>query len=492
MLVAGLRRRSKLESPFEGRKQLKLQQRILELCPFSHQCVYFLSYIPLSYPGQRHCTTEGRTPRPKDVRNGSSLRRIERSDAAVQRPRPSTTVPSKDSKPRLPYLAINSDGRGFQRHSEGRNGRAKKSFEGLSPMRKVPAKSNSSTHHNTLDLLKNWRLGVFNYERLQFEPNVEQQSTLEENRLADLDVFKDRKQFWEEQYLSRRRQHGPNGVRAVWNAFKKLPMDKSPNIYSTQQLWQGFVELALKEREVLRELVRYVKDFHEKRGVKPNGNPSLYCLLIGHALRHQAEDAYPLHGDLIFLQPNQGQLCDFVESLGDNEPGLSRFMEFCMELPSFKDMYGSMIPRLCEREMHNVALRWHYFLIERGNVPTTVEVSQPFLDYLSASGKKDEAAQMEKEITSEKVGASGYTLAFDACPGVRDLVRELDEKAGICGKAPIKISDEFCARLFATKFFSVFTIINGLQMLRVRTLGPLALREMLSERYTTRLVISKQ
>ena len=353
-------------------------------------------------------------------------------------------------------------------------------------MRKGLAKSSSSTCHDTLKLLKNWRLGTLSFEKVQSGPDVEPQPSSERNRSVDLDVFKDRKEFWEDQYLFRRR-YGTKGTRAIWKAFRKLPIDSSPNIYRTEELWQGFVELALEDWEVLEDLVRYVKDFHERHGVKPDGNPNLYSMLIGHALGHRTDDVRRLHDLLKFLQPNQTQLCDFVASLGDEEPALSRYMEFCAELPSFKEMYGFIIPRLCKKGMHNVAVRWHHFLVGKGDLPANVEVSRSLLDYLSTSGRSDEAVEMEKAITVqetedstvEQAGDSIDNTVPDSHVNLPNLVRGLDQKVGIQSKNAAKISDEFCARVFATKFFSVSTIINGLRMLGLRELGPLALREML-------------
>ena len=54
------------------------------------------------------------------------------------------------------------------------------------------------------------------------------------------------------------------------------------------------------------------------------------------------------------------------------------------------------------------------------------------------------------------------------------MSRQLGEVHGV---APKQLSDSFCARLFATRLFVVKTVINGLQMMGVDSIGPLSLRE---------------
>ncbi|KAL8934074.1 MAG: hypothetical protein Q9211_005425 [Gyalolechia sp. 1 TL-2023] len=143
-------------------------------------------------------------------------------------------------------------------------------------------------------------------------------------------------------------------------------------------------------------------------------------------------------------------------------------------------LYGLAIPQLCRHGLYATAAAWHEKLIRRGDYPSDARQAEPVLRYLAVNGETNRLMEYTRLMVEAGVSFAGYRDKDVRLPSFisRDIVRpplgpveEIPEK---------KLSDGFCARLFATKVFSLDTVISSLVFLRAHEIGPQALREMAS------------
>jgi hypothetical protein len=154
-------------------------------------------------------------------------------------------------------------------------------------------------------------------------------------------------------------------------------------------------------------------------------------------------------------------------------------------------IYDQIVPELCKLKEWKLALDWHFFLYSHRDFPQ----GSSFLQQAFRA-----RPTLEEALAEFLSGKAGVHFQADALQGVQsNLLKaepevfnpatlsdiEDDEFKVAVDKMDAKprhapLSDEFCARLFATKGLSIPSIINYFQMFDHGKLGPLALRELMA------------
>ena len=314
-----------------------------------------------------------------------------------------------------------------------------------------------------------WRERLNTFENLEYESDVDAPPS-QGKRLVDIDRYRADPDLWIELLRFRRRIRGLEGILPLWNRLKNNRL-----VLSNSVLRCGVLELGFQRPEVLKQVFRYAEDTYEKTGFRCF---QLYFKIVGHFLRTEPWNAYQWHSRLKknFAPSDEEFKMMFGTMNGNNKQALVAYQKFykCFRFPQ---MYGIIIPSLCSQKLHKAALAWHKILIADGDFPYAYSSAEPLLHELALQRREELLLRCTKELVDGGVSfakSTDGTLKANIFISREKMNRIHGEFYGI---APKTISDEFCARLFATKFFSVDTVIKGLQILGMDTIGPMAMRE---------------
>ena len=344
-------------------------------------------------------------------------------------------------------------------------------------------KSNATKTPYQLYNAHNWRQRIVTFEQLDFESDLDSSDPLcKGRRLVDNHSFRGNRGLWQELFFFRLRIYGHTGAKVIWKRFWESPEMKTREIYHRKKLWIAFLELGLKDPEVFEQLIGYVAEIHTALGLVPPEPPNFYCTVMGHILKEDHEAATRIHKRLEFLHPSRDELISLAISLGDFEPGTRALQLLTKDVTSFGNVYSCVVPALCERGYYKAARLWHHFLVERKDLPLSQAVVMPLVEHLRAEHGEDEA----QKIIDEMVKAE---ITIMQAPSRATNEAQLEQRQSrsprlmefVEPRYPTvkRFSDQFCAKLFATKFFGIKSIINGLHIAQVEAIGPLSVREIL-------------
>ena len=320
---------------------------------------------------------------------------------------------------------------------------------------------------------ESWRDRLATFEQYQYESNLEAPA-FRGPRLVDYPLHTKNWDLWLELIIFRKRHHGAEGTMAIYKEIFRRDL-RLPTLGNTaNQLWDLLIRAGFYDSGFLEEIVAYATCLKRSTG---RSWPGMYYGVVSSALKKEADSAYSWHLKL---------RNDFPPAIGDYKRmfklsldwgSSAHFRNMYRDTPLI-GMYRTVIWHLCKsREMYDEALEWHDLLYDARDFPTRPTDTKPLLDHLAYIGDGDRLEKVVGMLTEAKVGISNAVESFvrkDA-PISREIMnRQLGK---VHGFGPKHLSDSFCARLFATRLFSVDTIISGLQMMAVEEIGPLSLRE---------------
>lgn len=285
--------------------------------------------------------------------------------------------------------------------------------------------------------------------------------------------------LWLELIRFRRRHHGTKGTQTLFREIFQRNMSMPTRGAVGKELWDTSIMVAYEDSRFLREVVAYAIKLKRTTG---EAWPRLYYSIVVCGLKMDPTLAYNLH---VRLKE------DFPPSLVDYQKlfhrstaidNLNAFERVYRDLPIL-GMYGTIVPELCRLLNNRDAIKWHTLLFSRQDVPSDFKEIKPLLGYLAHIGDDRRIEQIVKDLKEAHGEITSIPLATEKFVRERPTIsreifnRQLGEVHGV---APKHLSDTFCARLFATRLFSVETIISGLQMMGVQRIGPLSMREIVS------------
>jgi len=301
----------------------------------------------------------------------------------------------------------------------------------------------------------------------------------------------------------RERIDGLHGVVDVWTGMRNRGVDLPVDGHLADTFWTILVHAAVKSKmreshkKLLEELVEHA-EYLRASGV--GHYCRLHTVLIGRFLR-TAPYERKREGKL----PNEGQhykwhkrirdagFCDahyladltmdVVKSL-DTNTAFARWRRMYHESED-RNLYDSCMPTVLSHAANNANLiaSWHKLFVSSGDMPGPGLSSTRAVQYLSNTlgpgGEKQ--ISTPREIDLERLGK--ITKAdWDAAEQSTSPMLSRASMNGLVGDVhgikPKAISDQFCARMFATTTFSLETVIRGLALLGTEALGPIALREL--------------
>jgi hypothetical protein len=301
----------------------------------------------------------------------------------------------------------------------------------------------------------------------------------------------------------RERIDGLHGVVDVWTGMRDRGIDLPVDGNLADTFWTTLVHAAVRRKireshkKLLEEVIRHAEHLrasgfgHYRR---------LHTVLVGRFLRFPPY--IPKRGDHL---PNQEheykwhkRLCDAgfcdARSLADltmdvvksSSPNtaFARWRRMYHESES-RDLYDSCMPTVLSHAAGNAHLiaSWHMLFVSSGDMPGPELSSTRAVQYLSNTLQPggdgevpvNNVVDLEelKKITKADWDATVHsTSPWLSRASMNGLVGDVH------GIKPKAISDQFCARMFATNTFSLETIIRGLSLLGTEAIGPMALREL--------------
>ncbi|KAL8745529.1 MAG: hypothetical protein Q9190_002350 [Brigantiaea leucoxantha] len=282
-------------------------------------------------------------------------------------------------------------------------------------------------------------------------------------------------QLWLELLRFRKRIHGTGGLKVLWDGFvhKGLRIPTCGRI--ADELWELFLSLGFEDQDILKEIIRYAKKLKYTTGSQW---PRLYATILAHHLRFKPARVWTCHHRLQkhFL-PSQRQFQSLFTKSLSSEQARQVYLDLHKGLSPGYRIYDVAIPEFCRQNMYSIALQWHRALVSRNDLPSSAKVSQPLLRHLTLVGRSHQALQIAQDLAN--AGVPSIRSSDQQSRQTPILSREMVSKqlAEIQGVRGMKFDDAFCARLFATKAFSIGMVMNGLRMLGVEEIGPASLRE---------------
>ncbi len=280
--------------------------------------------------------------------------------------------------------------------------------------------------------------------------------------------------------LLERQQYRPGavGVKKIWHFMKDTGGKLEDFFYGpiADQIWSVLISTGLKDQDFLRRLC-----VHEKRlGAQ---RPTMYLDVVGSLLRigepvmasalsQQLQASHPVTGEEVFQLFLQA--CEM-----DSEEALDHFRVIMNTLPEIRS-YSRVVPHLCSQDRFLEAWKMHTYLLSRGDLPPDFESIRPLIESIAQTGLGfDDFLQGLKRANISFEGQARRLHEHLKSLGqgfVTDNMNVVTSKT--LGFRPTKLSDEFVARAFATTAFSFDFVFNGLLLLGLSEIGPLALRQL--------------
>jgi hypothetical protein len=305
----------------------------------------------------------------------------------------------------------------------------------------------------------------------------------------------------------RQRTDGFAGVVDVWEGMRKrginLPVDGS----HADTLWTTFLYAAIApdqndlRNRLLKELWTHAKD------LKASGHGhyrSFHNIIVGRFLRlvpggarkrsrsKTPDREHKLHQSACELGFCEAQALPFLvmDVLKSTKPRLSfaRWQKLYLHDKQYYNndrhgMYDLCMPLVLLHATDDAALviSWHNFFVSHNDMPSPELANNRSVRYLLGSDSTLETDALASHIQLKELTAILAEDRGDAQPSTSPILSRAS-MSGLLGEVhgikPKAISDKFCARMFATRAFSLETSIRGLALLGTESLGPIALREL--------------
>lgn len=300
---------------------------------------------------------------------------------------------------------------------------------------------------------------------------------------------------WSLELERKYRTEGAHGVRQQWEVLKRQGLQLPTRGPLASLVWSTLLEAGSFKWP---ELYDHHIHIRESKGTTYD---RFYSLLVGKCLlmttewkdsgrkafwwhsRFESHEAVPAHG-----------LRGIVREATSSRSSLRAFEDIYTCSKKGHCVYDVLMPALLKKQgWHLEAVRWHDILLKHRDRPSDIW-STPKMQHLERLRRSIGISDSRRALLTTAIPNSinryfEQPPATDASSG-----RYSEERKSVLpftradlsifmGKTlantkPRQLSDEFCARVFATTAFSLDAIIKGLAFLGTSRIGPLALREM--------------
>jgi hypothetical protein len=274
-----------------------------------------------------------------------------------------------------------------------------------------------------------------------------------------------------------------------WEAVKRGDFQVPVIGAYAQRFWEEFVNLGLQDSKVLKEVWRYADQRLEETQERWS---KLYVKIIQHLLLNgRGQEAIDWHNRLLERHaPGPNGFAEMVRQVIFKRGDMEALKEI-YKGNNHRNVYGKIVPFLCEQEDFKSALQWHFILLDKGDLPASSKKAEPLVHFLAIYNRR-KAVQVTKSLVD-----AGVPFASRISSTLNDNTKISREMMNLIhGKTfhiPVKAyNDNLGARWLATQWVSLDVALNAIHALGVQEIGPLslqaiALRERDAERITQRI-----
>ncbi|KAF1988872.1 hypothetical protein K402DRAFT_373241 [Aulographum hederae CBS 113979] len=311
-------------------------------------------------------------------------------------------------------------------------------------------------------------------EELLYQSDVEEIDP-KHPRLVDREPHTSDMSLWDRLIHFREESMGKTELEGLFRGLRargvELPCDNS--------LWQTF----LQRPALFQELFDHAVDLCKRTGWL---YPRLYESIIGYCVRKDPQATISWHRRYIAKLPAPADHAFSQVAKNAAHGGISSLVAFkhvYLESKGPLRVYDDLIPALLELRQYRQAQYFHEFLIRHEDRPspnTRVKFETGLLDLWNGlpTGAPKMSLQPAPEFDLDDSSRQKERIPATGSPNDLFTRGTVD---GVFGKAnniaPSGVSDPFCARLVATRAFSLETIVGGIAMLGVETIGPLTFQQ---------------
>ncbi|EKD18849.1 uncharacterized protein L3040_004098 [Drepanopeziza brunnea f. sp. 'multigermtubi'] len=335
-----------------------------------------------------------------------------------------------------------------------------------------------------------WEETKWTHEQLDFESSLDQWPLPEgsKGRLLDSATFSHDFDLWALFLGYRKRIYGTEGVRLFWNQIRERGILIPTAGPLADQVWSTFVDLGIEDPSVLPQIIDYADLVLQHDGRRWS---KLYSRIIQQLLTSDhAKLAHKWHKRLIQNHPpgprGFAEMCRHIVFKSGDLVALRIIHRQC----PYRNTYGKIIPALCEKEDFTTATKWHDYLVDLGDLPSSAKMAYPLIQhydkYKPLRARRLVSSLVNAGVPSADTLAKGYE-------GYQGISREMMNLIhGETHNIPVKqYNDKLGARWFATEWISLDVAINGVTALGVQSIGPLSLQAMVLREPDLKLIYSR-
>lgn len=318
-----------------------------------------------------------------------------------------------------------------------------------------------------------WRYRLLTLEQYQYESSVHKPAN-RGPRLVDQIHYAQNFDLWLELIRFRHRHHGVKGLQSLFKEIQNRDLRIPVHGNVADELWDLFLRLGWETGTMWSNVIPYARKL---RAATKRSWSKLYFRVLSYCLRDTPQKAVQWHAKLYNdFPPSLEQMKQIFDQAATTDAALAAFKRMYTDRP-IPNMYATVIHRLCNLGKHEEAVRWHHLLTRMNDKPLNSAVAEPLSNYLTVYCNDTRLVETTEEMMGAKASVADPIVHSFRNGQFSSL--KMNREHGRTRSAPMKrFGDGFCARLFATKVFSIDTIINGLRILGIDSIGPCSLREL--------------
>lgn len=318
-----------------------------------------------------------------------------------------------------------------------------------------------------------WEETMWTHEQLEFETDLDQCRLPDgKQRLLDSAEYSQDFDLWALFLGYRKRIHGSQGVRSFWNRIHERGILIPTSGHLADVFWAIFIDLGVEDTRVLSQVLDHADMILQKEGRRWK---KLYLRVIQQLLTSDHASLTPeWHARLLI----------------NHSPGAKTFSEMCRQVvfksgnlgvlrqiykqSPYRNVYGKIVPTLCDQENFVDAADWHYYLVKLGDLPSEARIAFPLIQHF------DKYSPVTASRINDSLVDAGVPFADAMEAGRKTISREkMNLIHGETHNISVKqYNDKLGARWFATEWISLDVAINGVTALGVQAIGPLSLQAM--------------
>ena len=340
--------------------------------------------------------------------------------------------------------------------------------------------SNTTQIYSLLGHPVGWRSKLMTFEQYEYESSVHLPAS-KGPRLLDYDRYASDFDLWLELILYRRRAYGIRGPEPLWNLVQSRNIELPTEGSTARRLWATFVQMVPVSSSVLPSLVRYAVDLQLKTNRYWR---QLYITVMRYLIVNSSSQVYRRMFDYYHTKlyagfpPTVAHFLDLFDLAYKQRRSLTmntlKLQRVYADLP-YRNLYSRVMIRLYKNEDFEAAASWHNLMVSRKDVPSDLQTYRPVFRYMALYGSRKTLTIMVDNMVEAGVPLPSFiNHPLPISPSSQEIIDK--RLAAVHGIKPIPITDAFCARMFATGFFSVETVVYFLRMAGAASIGSLSIR----------------